>query len=88
MMETDFRVLCDFVMDLKRDACECGRFPETRRAPFWFDVREQCQRKEGWRPFRCIAYNKTVRRISALERMMHFVVETNKAAAHARPEEK
>lgn len=65
----DWFVFCKFILDLQREACVLGRFPETRRAPFWYSVRKQSQAKEGWKPFRCSAYNTIVRRISAMERV-------------------
>ncbi len=67
--DADWYTFCAFILDLQREACILGRFPETRRAPFWYSVRKQCQAKEGWRPFRCMAYNQIVRRINAMERV-------------------
>lgn len=65
-----YMTLGRWLFELKREACEIGRFPETRRGPFWFDVRGQCIQKEGWKPFRSIGYNQLVRRINCLEMLI------------------
>lgn len=68
LSNSDWYTFCDFILDLQREACFLGRFPETRRAPFWYSVRRQSW-KEGWKPFRCAAYDLIVRRITAMERI-------------------
>ena len=73
---SDWHIFCVFILDLQREACFLGRFPETRRAPFWYSVRKQSQAKEGWRPFRCIAYNLIVRRINAMERIRDEMIRS------------
>jgi len=78
----DWYTFCAFILDLQREACLLGRFPETRRAPFWYSVRKQCQEKEGWKPFRCVAYNLIVRRINVMERIRDEMV---RAARRGKP---
>jgi hypothetical protein len=73
-------VLAELLMDLKEEACRIGRFPENRCSVFWFDTRHQWRRKIGFKPFRCVGYNKIVRQINCLEFEILLTVEGEKAA--------
>lgn len=86
----DIGTIAEWLLELKGEACIVGRFPKTRRAPFWFDTRYQCQRMEGWKPFRCLAYNKLVRRIHVLDRILADMIRKRRISQkrlHQKPQE-
>lgn len=66
----DQYTLVDLLWNLKVEACHYGRFPRDRIAVFWFDTRAQWMPRDGFKPFRSVAYNRHVRWINALERML------------------
>jgi hypothetical protein len=66
----DIGVLLDLVASMKTEACLLGRFPRNHIGPQSFDARRRWMRTEGFRPFRCIAYNQRVRQINALRNFL------------------
>jgi hypothetical protein len=54
-----------WLKELKKEAMEYGHFPHAYCNEYWFDHRHQITS-----PFRCMAYNRAVRRINALSKLI------------------
>lgn len=62
---------------LKLKAVRLGRYPEKHRTAVAFDARHKWGRREGFKPFRCIAYNQTVREIMLLTKILKDMRKEN-----------